>query len=163
MPGSPEISTRRRSPSAAVFHADTRVSSSSVRPARLNPVSIAATSGKGTTARSVPNDQTTSLTAIGSGRPFRSRAPSERISSALRLPASALTRSLTRIWPPSAVAQSREASMTGVPNQSPSSKVASPALTPMRIANVGPRARRLRRSTARCMATAPDRASAAPE
>jgi hypothetical protein len=52
--------------------------------------------------------------------------------------------------------------MTGVPNQSPSSKVASPALTPMRIARVGPPARRFRRSTARCIATAPANASAAP-
>ena len=52
--------------------------------------------------------------------------------------------------------------MTGVPNQSPSSKVASPALTPTRISRAGPPARRFWRSTERCMATAPARASAAP-
>ena len=80
----------------------------------------------------------------------------------LRVPARARTRSLTRIWLPSASAQRRAASTTGVPNQSPSSKVASPALTPTRMVSGLPSSCRLRRSTARCMATAPASASAAP-
>ena len=51
-------------------------------------------------------------------------------------------------------AHSRDASTTGVPNQSPSSNVASPALMPTRISSRRPSSRRLWRSTARCIATA---------
>ena len=77
-------------------------------------------------------------------------------------PASARTMSVTRIWPPSAAAQRRAASTTGVPNQSP--------LLERRVTGAhadthrddGRSRRRLWRSTARCMAAAPATASAAP-
>ena len=70
--------------------------------------------------------------------------------------------SLTRICPPAAAAQSRDDSTTGVPNQSPSSKLASPALIPTRIASRPSPSLRLWRSTARCIVAAPVSASAAP-
>ena len=104
----------------------------------------------------------TAQTDSGSGRPLSVRSPSGRSLNSLLVPARARTRSLTRIWLPSASAQSREASTTGVPNQSSSSKVASPALTPTRMTSGRPSTRRFLRSTDRCMATAPARASAAP-
>jgi hypothetical protein len=63
--------------------------------------------------------------------------------------------------PPSAAVRSLDASTTGVPNQSPSSNEASPALIPTRIANRAPSHRRLWRSTPCCIATASAIASAA--
>ncbi|HEY8518331.1 MAG TPA: hypothetical protein VIS07_22690 [Candidatus Binatia bacterium] len=73
------------------------------------------------------------------------------------------TSSATRIWPPSAVAHRRAASITGTPKQSFPSQVTSPRLMPMRTESDGPELRRLCASTACCMATAALTASAAPE
>ena len=53
--------------------------------------------------------------SMGSGRPFSSSSPSEVKACALLRPALARTRSEARIWPPSARAQRRAASMTGSP------------------------------------------------
>ncbi len=71
--------------------------------------------------------------------------------------------SAARIWPPSAAAHSRAASTTGRPNQSPSSKLASPALSPTRMEITGPVPPWFDRETACCMATAPSMASLAVE
>ena len=104
----------------------------------------------------------TSCVTTGSGRPLSSIAPNAVSVTPSRPRAKMRTTSATRIWPPSASAHSRAASTTGVPKQSPSSHVTSPALIPMRTAD--------RRSplksapaTACCIATAADTASCASE
>ena len=106
----------------------------------------------------------TAQAATGVANPFRSRVPSGVNWSGRPDPASKRTTSVTRICPPCAAAQSRAASITGVPKQSPSSKVTSPALVPIRIsrgAALPPE--RLWRSSACWMATAAATASDAPE
>ena len=71
------------------------------------------------------------------------------------------TSSLTRIWPASAAVHSRDASTTGVPNQSLSSSVASPTDTPMRRARPRLGWRRARVRMDRCIEMAADTESVA--
>ena len=106
-------------------------------------------------------EQVTSQATSGVGRPLASTSPTARTSCSDRLPASTRTMSVSRIWPPVAASHRRAASTTGAPNQSPFSKVASPALNPTRISRLGPPPVRFCRSTLCCMATAPAMASAA--
>lgn len=96
----------------------------------------------------------------GSGSPLRGKGPRSVKEAPERLPPTARTRAVTKIWPPLAALTSRAASTTGLPKTSSSSKVTSPRARPTRMAS-GAAPRRTRRSTACCMATAQLTASAA--
>ena len=120
MPGSPASSTSARRPSTARCHCSTRPSSSTRRPtngipgARLKaPRERDAPDGRGAGVRAAPTRPGSVTT--GSGQALQLECPDRRERVRRPRPATRRTISAHRISPPSACAQSRAASTTGVP------------------------------------------------
>ena len=98
--------------------------------------------------------QVTSHTATASASPFRASSPMATNRWVPRPRHKCRTMSLARICPPLALAHNRAASVTGIPCQSPSVAVASPADSPTRSPTGSPPWRRLSRTIACCIRTA---------
>ncbi len=132
IPASPEMSTVVRSPADACFHASRSAVSCVERPENGRGAWVASPAGNGTVEWACSGgSHPTIATGTGSGRPLSSRSPPDVKLWPPRPRARTRTRSATRIWPPIAAAQRREASTTGVPKQSLSSRVTSPAEIPI--------------------------------
>ena len=164
MPGSPETRTTRRAPSADSFHAIEQRLVLLVRcPANGKAEAVSTKAGKGSASivvRGVPSDvaDRERLAEDPSAHAYRAAEPRTRCDS----PPERGRDRKRGSDPPVASAHNRAASTTGVPNQSPSSNVASPTRDADAHLQGVILELRLWRSTARCMATAPATASAAP-
>ncbi len=136
MPGSPAMSTHDVVPAwSDRFHGVVSASSAPRDPGRgTHPPARRADGGSARRRRRSRAPTPISTVGTGSGSPLSSRSPMGVKVWPPRPRASASTTLVARICPPSAAAQSRAASITGVPKTSPSSTVTSPRPRPIRSA-----------------------------